>query len=108
MFYNNKILFFIVLLLMSAVLRYFLVQNIYIVPITNNIFLSFVLLFVSIIIFSFILALIGFIIFSIINKVIMFLLKQKREGNTFFIFWLFFTVFAYMTVFIIFYKSISY
>jgi len=108
MFYNNKILFFIILFLMSTVLQYFVGQQVSLLPYIDNHFFLLIILLFMIITVSFLSAVCAFIVFYIFYKLISVLFKIKKDLNKCFCVWLFFTVFSYISIFFIFYKSISY
>ncbi len=102
MFYNLKILFFIILFIFSCILFYFINQQILLIGIFENFFFSSTLIFISTIITSYI---ITFIIIKISNFIPLYI---KNKSNKNFISWLIFTIISYIIVFIAFAFATSY
>ncbi|GEM_PF-1770803 len=109
MFYTNKYLFFAVLLILSAVLAYFIDQKIILLGIFENLFFLTLFIFAAVAAVSFITAVGAVIIIKILVSLIYRMLAKSEERyNSFFVFWLSFTFFAYIAVLGVFMVSITY
>lgn len=102
MFYNNKIIFFSILFIFSAILLYLINQQIVLVGILSNLFISLIMLYLTIIIIAGILSNIFSQIYILFSKLI------KYKYNKAILFWWAFTIFAYSVSFVIFMFAIEY
>ena len=103
MFYNNKIILFSLLLIFSTVLLYLVSQQIVLVGILSNFFISLLILYLIIIIISAILSITCLQLYVFFSNVI-----KCNKCSKILLFWWLFTIFSYIVSFIIFMFTIEY
>lgn len=108
MFYKNKILFFIILGLISLILYYFIDQQLVLIGLLNNRIISIGILFFLILFFSFTASVLITFFIVLFLKLYGKIIKTKLRYSKRFIIWLTFTIAAYIISFIIFFQAITY
>ena len=108
MFYNLKIVFFIILYFMSLILAYFIDKQIMLTGKLENPFICALIIWgVVIFVSALVVLLFHFILKKMINLFLKIFKKEEINNNGFFV-WLNFTLLSYIIVFIIFAFSIKY
>ncbi len=108
MFYNCKLVFLIILYAFSAVLYYFINQQLVLTGIMSGFMLGSAVIFLIIVTVCSLIACLIALLLKYCYAAVCKLLKFDRQGMLIKIFWYIFTVLTYAAVFIIFLKMIEY
>ncbi len=108
MFYNFKLLFFIIVYCISLILCYFIDKQLVLPGNLQNPFILALVIFCAVILLSVIIVFLLHFVFKKIINLFLKLFKKDEINNNGFLVWLNFTLISYILLFIIFAYSIQY
>ncbi|MDR3256900.1 MAG: hypothetical protein LBT18_04585 [Endomicrobium sp.] len=108
MFYNKKLLFFVIVYAMSALLYYFVNKQLMLTGVMSGFVFGSLVIYGAVVIFCFIMSLILSLLVKYSYTVGYWIFKIRQKAILSKVFWIIFTGLIYLVIFIIFLKATEY